>query len=241
MNDKNGRIWDFWSRKKVYNRPHLYRYYRIRERNLQWLTSKALSLLEPRRNLRILKADLWNEAKKEERFFLDVEGNKFGLDLSIEICQMAKTKHGGHLHLLEGSIAAIPFKENSFDLILDISTIDHFDCPERVVEEYFYVLGQGGVLLLVAENPFCLSYPVTKIQSFLNLHVPFKGFLPSRLSKAVRRSGFQIVDRFMTNIHLPTVIVYLLERKGVFEDINRGRNFFWNFCKKYFVVLARKV
>jgi hypothetical protein len=65
--------------------------------------------------------------------------------------------------------------------------------------------------------------------------------LPSRIIRACRRSGFEVVDHFKTNVHLPTFIVYPLERRGFLEGINRGRNAFWSLCKKYFVTLSRKI
>ncbi len=231
-------LWDNWSEKKHYNKLHLELYYHIRRRNLQWLTSMSLSFLSKTTHPRILKTDLWNEAKRNERFFVDTKGLRIGIDLSNRICKMTKSLYGEEIPLVQGSIETLPFLSDSFDIIWDISTIDHFDHPEKVIREYKRVLKSGGILLLIAENPFCLSYPVTKLQSFLNLHVPFKGYSSLRILRACQEAGLQVIDHFKTNIHLPTFIVYFLERNGRLEGINQGRNFFWNFCKKYFVVLS---
>ncbi|RJP65261.1 MAG: class I SAM-dependent methyltransferase [Candidatus Abyssobacteria bacterium SURF_17] len=233
-------LWDEWSRRKHYNRARLSLYYHIRERNLRWLTSRARGLLTTNGPVRILKTDLWNEVKKGERYFLDAECSRFAVDISDEICRAAKSDFGNAIFLARSDIEFLPFRTCSFDLIWDISTIDHCDHPENVLREYQRVLRPGGILLLIVENPFCLSFPVTKLQSYLKLHVPFKGFSPSRMVRACRANGLTVVSRFKTNIHLPTFVVYYLERKGELEEINQGNSLFWDSCKKYFVLLCRK-
>jgi len=238
--EKEKKLWDHWSGKKQYNRSSLELYYRIRERNVQWLTSLTFSLLHDKENIRILKTDLWNEAKKDERYFLDAPGNKFGLDISGKICRLSKLKYGKNLSLAQGNIESIPFRSDIFHLIWDISTIDHCKHPEMVLAEYNRVLKSGGILLLVVENLLCFSFPVTKMQSFLGLHVPFNGYLSSKVIQACQMTGFQIVDHFKTKVHLPKFIVYPLEKKRLLEGINQGRNFLWDLCKKYSVILCRK-
>ena len=237
MTDKN--LWDYWGQKKSYNKEKLRLYYHIRNRNFHWLASLSLSLLKTNENIRILKTDLWNEAKKNETFFINRKEFKYGIDISNNICHLAKSKHP-HLPIIQGNIGELPFPNSSFDLIWDISTIDHYENPEKAIHEYYHTLKPGGVLLLVVENPFCISYPITKLQSFFGRHVPFKTFLPSRILNICKKAGFEITDSLKTNVHLPTFIVYPLEKGGLLEKINRGQNFFWQFCKKYFVVLARK-
>lgn len=233
------RLWDKWSQKKSYDNKKRRLYYHIRNRNFLWLTSLSFALLENTRNIRILKTDLWNEAKKSETFFINRKEFKVGIDLSNTISTLAKSKYS-HLQVVRANIGNLPFFNGTFDLIWDISTIDHFESPEKAIAEYHLALKPGGVLLLVVENPFCFSYPITKLQSFLGQHVPFKTFFPSRILKICKNTGFEIIDALKTNVHLPTTIVYPLEKRGLLEKINRNQNFFWQLCKKYFVVLARK-
>jgi len=237
MADKN--LWNYWSQRKTYTKKKLELYYHIRNRNFHWLTSLSLSLLKDNKNIRILKTDLWNEAKKNETFFINRKELKYGIDISNNICHLAKSKHP-HLLIVQGDIGELPFPNNGVDLIWDISTIDHHENPQKVIQEYYQALKPGGVMLLVVENPFCFSYPITKLQSFFGLHVPFKTFLPSWILNICKKAGFEIADSLKTNVHLPTFIVYPLEKRGVLEKINREQNLFWQFYKKYFVVLARK-
>mgnify|MGYP000368561256 CR=1 FL=1 len=174
MSEQSGSNWDWWSGRKAYNSSHLEIYYAIRQRNLQWLTDLSLSYLSTKRPCSILKTDLWNEAKKDEPFFAEADGVKVGIDVSGSICKMARSKHGGTILITQGSIEALPFASDSFDIVWDISTIDHSERPEKVIDEYSRILKPNGVLLLVAENPLCLSYPVTKIQSLVKKRVIVK-------------------------------------------------------------------
>jgi len=236
---KDGKLWDYWCQKKLYDNPKLKRYYHIRNRNFHWLTSLSYHLVDRHKSIRILKTDLWNEAKKNETFFIHRKEDKVGIDVSMKICCLAKAAHPD-IPIVRGTIGDLPFLNNSFDLIWDISTIDHFNNPEKVIKEYYQALTPGGALLLVFENPFCVSYPITKVQSLIRRHVPFKTFLPHTILKICKRTGFKIIHSLKTNIHLPTIVTYPLEKRGTLEKINREQNFFWQFFKKYFVILARK-
>jgi SAM-dependent methyltransferase len=89
----------------------------------------------------VLKMDAWNEAKDE------VRGSLPGCIINIEISFMrvlkAKVPYG-----VCGNIRALPFKSNLFDVVLDLSTIDHQMCMELPILEYYRVLKKDGVLLL---------------------------------------------------------------------------------------------
>ena len=238
---KANKSWNLWSEKKQYNKSNLKLYYRIRERNLQWLTSLSMSLLDDKKNIRILKTDLWNEVKKDERYFLDALGTRVAIDISEKLCRSSKMKFDERISITQGTIECLPFRPDIFHLIWDISTIDHSEHPRSVLNEYYRVLKVGGVLLLIVENLLCFSFPITKIQSYLGFHVPFNGYLLSKVMKDCQLAGFEIVDHFKTNVHLPRFIVYPLEKKDLLEDINRGRNVLWDLCKKYSVILCRKI
>jgi len=233
-------LWDAWSARKRYDRPGLELYYQIRARNLEWLAERSRALLPAGVAPRLLKTDLWNEAKKAERFFLDAPGEKVGVEYSAQVCRMARRRHPDSFGAVNGSVEQLPFRSESFDLIWDISTIDHCDAPEQTVVEYHRCLKRGGVLLLIVENPFCLSFPATKLQSYVGLHVPFRAPPPWRVIRWCRDAGLQVVDTFKTNLHLPATLVYYLERRDRVEAINRGRHPLWSLCKKYFVALCVK-
>jgi SAM-dependent methyltransferase len=54
-------------------------------------------------------------------------------------------------NIIQGDIRKLPFKNHSFDIILDLSTIDHI--PENqaydVIKEYGHILKRGGILTLI--------------------------------------------------------------------------------------------
>jgi SAM-dependent methyltransferase len=238
---REGRLWDVWTRRKQYDRPGMKRYYQIRDRNQAWLVASAREVLAEKIDVRTLKTDLWNEGKKNERFFMDSPGINFGIDISGQVCRLAKEKAGGRLRVVNASIGFLPFRPQSFDLILDISTIDHFDEPEHAIKEYCRILKPQGVVLIVADNPFYLGFPVLQMQSFFKLHVPFKAFPPSRIRRACEGAGLRVVRSFYTYLHLPAFIAYFLEERRLLDRINQGRSILWNIGKKYVVVLAQKV
>lgn len=102
--------------------------------------------LRPQYN-KILKTDCYNEAfdrpiiKDENATLLEYEP-KF-----IEIARKKNPK----LNIVQGDIRKLPFEDESFDLILDFSTIDHIpqsDVP-KVLSEYNRCLMKGGRLVII--------------------------------------------------------------------------------------------
>jgi len=60
-------------------------------------------------------------------------------------------------HIL-GNAEKLPFKENSFDLLLNISAIDHLEDYEKFIDEAFRVLKNGGEFLISSH----LDVPIAK-------------------------------------------------------------------------------
>ena len=51
-----------------------------------------------------------------------------------------------------GSILEIPFKDNSFDIIVSSEVIEHVPDPYKAIQELFRVLKPGGTLVLTTPN-----------------------------------------------------------------------------------------
>lgn len=105
--------------------------------------------------INLLKVDLWNEGIMPGRDLLaDCQKNKkinvFGMDFSKVVCSAAKSRLK-RVHIAQADIRNMPFANNSFDLLLDISTIDHVPWlqAKKALQEYSRVLGNNGVLVLV--------------------------------------------------------------------------------------------
>ena len=117
----------------------------------------------------ILKTDLFAEAFGPELFLFDIarlNSNIVGIDVSQEIVNLAK-KNATH-HGLDASqyacadVRRLPFNDNSFDLIISDSSLDHFEDEDDIVvalRELARVLQDGGTLILTLDNSRNLTYP----------------------------------------------------------------------------------
>ena len=102
----------------------------------------------------VLKVDLWNEGIDCEREILSqIKGcsaNPYGMDISAFVCFQAKRRNRT-INIVQASIEYLPFKSGSFDLLLDLSTLDHIslDKTPLALYEYKRVLRNPGVLVLI--------------------------------------------------------------------------------------------
>jgi len=105
--------------------------------------------------INLLKTDLWNEGIDYQRDVLGLYNNYkninlYGLDISPIVCHCAKSRIK-NIHIAQGDIRTIPLKSNSFDILLDLSTLDHIPQNEttNVLREYNRVLKKSGIMVLV--------------------------------------------------------------------------------------------
>ena len=104
----------------------------------------------------VLKTDLWNESHRQE-CALDVmnvlTGCKevHGLELNGVVYEQAlQLLKSDHLFPKQGSITDLPYDDDFFDVIVDLSTLDHVPQKESVdvLVGYARTLKTGGRLLL---------------------------------------------------------------------------------------------
>ena len=153
MKNKNVKLWNKKAIKSLKLKPpNWFSYYignsyiRATEIGLKHVNSDKISLL---------KTDLWNEGVEYQR---DILGryqnyknfNLYGIDISLVVCSHARSKIK-NIYVIQGDIRNLPFKNNSFDILLDLSTLDHI--PENqiidVLQEYKRVLKKDGILVLI--------------------------------------------------------------------------------------------
>jgi SAM-dependent methyltransferase len=186
------------------------------------LVNRALGQLKPAKDLRVLKVDLWNEGVETSR---DILGNfagveAVGFDLSKTICRMAKNR----LHnssVAQATCQSLPFASGKFDLVLDLSTIDHipFDYAGEIFSEYYRVLKPEGLLAMA----FWRSNLVTKY--FLNPPSEQLYFDKKKVAAELESNGFNIVSSYdigslltiaESNLWLGPFLFWRL--KAAFED-----------------------
>ncbi|MBX4205652.1 methyltransferase domain-containing protein [Candidatus Microgenomates bacterium] len=82
----------------------------------------------------------------------NIKGNNVvGLDLSTTQMVRAKSKFK-HTNYVMGDAEKLPFKDNTFDLIVAINMLHHVYHPNRVLKEAFRVLKNNGKILTVDPN-----------------------------------------------------------------------------------------
>jgi len=157
----------------------------------------------------ILETDLFAEAFGLEQFLFDVaeaNGKVVGIDISNQIVAQAK-KQAAHYEVdatrfLCCDVRNLPFPDNVFDLVISISTLDHFHSEIHIItaiRELRRVLRVGGTLILTIDNKSNLTYPpyiFVRLWMLLGLAPYFIGKSLSRqeLRHILEESGFYMAD-----------------------------------------------
>lgn len=71
-----------------------------------------------------------------------------GLDLSPEMIKVAKSKFHESVHLVVGTADALPYDDNSFDVVCCVQSFHHYPYPEKAMNEAYRILKPGGLYIL---------------------------------------------------------------------------------------------
>lgn len=150
-------------------------------------------------------------AKKLEKF-----GNIEAVDISPEALKFAK-KRG--IKVKQASVTQLPFKVNTFDLVVSVDVIYHKEVDDqKALSEFFRVLKPGGVLVL--------RVPANK---WLNLrhdtHVHTRErYNKGELLEKLKIPGFKIEKiSFVNFVLLPLAAIrYLFERLNPDREVSSG-------------------
>lgn len=127
----------------------------------------------PLKGLKILKTDLWDEAKNTRILAWASEqgAHAYGIDISPPTLMQARGAFGNVRQALRSTIADVrdlPFADASFDAIYSMGTIEHFDETEHAVAEIARVLKPGGRAIVGVPNrhdPFLRPLFVALLQA----------------------------------------------------------------------------
>ncbi|HWR98855.1 MAG TPA: class I SAM-dependent methyltransferase [Candidatus Methanoperedens sp.] len=149
--------------------------------------------------LRVLKTDLWDEAKNT-RILVWAAGQgaqAFGVDISPAIVARARQAFDREpLHAAVADVRELPFDDASFDAIYSMGTIEHFRDSERAVKEMVRVLRPGGCAIVGVPNrhdPFLRPLLAAVLQALgLYAYGYEKSFSRRSLRGLLERTGLSV-------------------------------------------------
>ncbi len=155
--------------------------------------------------LRILKTDLWDEAKNTRILVWASRrgASAHGIDISTPTLVLARAafdrapRGGSRLKSAVADVRALPYGNDSFDAIYSMGTIEHFDETERAVEEMARVLKPGGRAIVGVPNrhdPFLRPLFATALQAAgLYGYGYEKSYSRRALRQMLERAGLEVV------------------------------------------------
>jgi ubiquinone/menaquinone biosynthesis C-methylase UbiE len=135
------------------------------------------------------------------------------LDLNpgaIELAKIAQKQLNRPLTCVVGDMFAMPFENESFDIIFNAGVLGHFDMESRVrvLKEYARILKKGGQLFIGVTNHYSYPYRVAYLlRSFRNKWPWPKEFRIYNLEKEFQSSHLKLLSR--TTISHTSVLNWL--------------------------------
>jgi SAM-dependent methyltransferase len=184
--------------------------------------------LPPSNDGRILKTDLFDEIASDGLYSVLATRARYvcGMDVSAYTAAAASSKYP-EIAASAADIRSLPFADSSFDAIVSLSTIDHFnnsaDIPRSLVE-LRRVLRPGGTLVLTVDN---LSNPLIALRN--SLPYPFlrrlglvsypvgRSLTFQRARECVLEAGFTVLDAVGVMLSprvLAIPVLELVSRRG---------------------------
>jgi SAM-dependent methyltransferase len=151
--------------------------------------------------VRILKTDLWDEAKNT-RILAWAAGQgacAYGIDISEPTLRQAQRAFGDcetPLRAIVGDVRGIPLADGSVDAVYSMGTIEHFDETETAVNEIARVLAPGGTAIVGVPNrhdPFLRPLMVAAMYAVgMYGYGLEKSYSRRALREMLERSGLEI-------------------------------------------------
>ncbi len=159
--------------------------------------------LEPLAGARILKTDLWDEAKNTRilRWAATRGARCAGIDISEPIARAARMGFDAaslHLSGVVADVRAIPYREGSFDAVYSMGTVEHFDDSAVAIREIYRVLKPGGRAIIGVPNrldPFLRPLLAWVLQRLGLYDYGYeRSFTRTGLRELCRGAGFEVHD-----------------------------------------------
>lgn len=210
--------WDRYGSHWITERPH-----RLWRRHSDAVNTALIDAWLPSRRLgRVLKTDLFDEAVSDGvcPAIARRADSVVGLDVSISVCAAA-SRGCPDVFPASADVRRLPFGDDSFDAVVSLSTLDHFEDPADVLaalREIHRVTAPGGTLILTLDN---LANPVIAVRNALPYRlthasglVPYpvgRTFRPGVAKALASESGFEVIEQTAV-MHAPRVLAVPLMR-----------------------------
>ena len=164
---------------------------------------------------KILKTDLYEEAVGYDDILFDIAQKNseiYGIDISPNIVKKAnsiKIAKNANMDFSIQDVRCLKFSDNSFNLIISNSTLDHFPEVSMAMQELNRVLKNNGILILTLHNKHNpLLYLLLKGAKIFNRYYKFyseDAYSIKETKKLMEKAGFIIKDS-TTILHIPPLI-----------------------------------
>ncbi|MFC2092188.1 class I SAM-dependent methyltransferase [Elusimicrobiota bacterium] len=174
---------------------------------------------------KVLKTDLREESDGEDEVLYTLsrqDAEFFGIDISSETAQradMLQQKMGLSHNYVAADVRAVPFSDDTFDVIISTSTLDHFKKDSDLMLsliELKRVLKPGGKMVLTLNNKYNVNfYVMVKLERMLGLiNYPVRFYTFTRLKKMLDKAGLIVNNKdFIIHVVSPANTLLLLTRK----------------------------
>lgn len=151
------------------------------------------------KNKKVFKSDLWDEINNTK--LLEWMHNRgaqcFGIDISSKVLNAVR-KNSKFITAKHADIRDVPFKDNSFDHIISIGTVEHFPDTIRALEEMYRILKPGGVAFIGVPVKYDLWGRFIFIGILQKIGIYKYGYeiqyRRNQFKKLLQEAGFEVIE-----------------------------------------------
>ncbi len=203
------RSWDQAAQKiKSYHKAHSTRIYFNQEKKI------IETYFSPLGGKKFFKTDLWNEAKNTQilKHIVDEGAEVFGVDISPLITRQALQSFNHSKNrpsVMTADLRNLPYRDNTFDCIYSMGTVEHFPDTEKAIQELYRVLKQGGKAIIGVPNKHDLFLRPLMVLIMQKIGLYSFGYEKSYSKKELRgmleRANFD-VDCYASLLFMPGIL-----------------------------------
>lgn len=119
-----------------------------------------ISLIAPLNPQKILDAGCGEGFTLQSLYELKIGKTLEGIDFSKEAIEIGKKQYP-HLNIKTGDIYNLPYKDNSFDLVICTEVLEHLENPQNAINELKRVSSKY-ILFTVPNEPWWMLFNFTK-------------------------------------------------------------------------------